>query len=163
MPAIPKEAVVLQALRDLQGFSRLVAAGSNDLQRHGKNRAFRASLYQPGPALLPGSASLYFHARSVHATSGACSLEAQAKKLEVSPLGGGANDIADGVLQTTRASTTLFDRTFLEGFVRPGMGLANWVSRTNYPACGIVQTGPAEMSLYVQRHYGQHTAHLGAA
>jgi hypothetical protein len=40
------------------------------------------------------------------------------------------------------------------------MGMGNWVSRTNYPACGIVQTGPAEMSIYVQRHYGQKTAHL---
>src|SRR5439155_22769832 len=26
--------------------------------------------------------------------------------------------------------------------------------------CGIAQTGPAEMSIYVQRHYGQKTAHL---
>jgi hypothetical protein len=86
--------------------------------------------------------------------------DAQAKELDVQPGGGGVNDIADGVLQTSRASTTLFDRTFLEALVRPGMGLGNWVSRTNYPACGIVQTGPAEMSIYVQRHYGQKTAHL---
>jgi hypothetical protein len=84
----------------------------------------------------------------------------QAGKLDVDPLGGGAGDISDGVLLTSRAGSTLFDRTFLEGFVRPGRGYANWVSRTNYPACGIVQTGPAEMSLYVQRHYGQKSAHL---
>jgi hypothetical protein len=87
--------------------------------------------------------------------------DAQAKDLNVqSDRGGGANDIADGVLQTSRAGTTRFDRTFLEALVRPGLGSANWVSRTNYPACGIVQTGPAEMSLYVQRHYQQKTAHL---
>src|SRR5262249_6053163 len=65
-----------------------------------------------------------------------------------------------GVLQSARAGSTRFDRTFREALVRPGPGGGNWVSRTNYPACGIVQTGPAEMSLYVQRHYGLKTAHL---
>ncbi|MBI3462618.1 MAG: hypothetical protein HY000_06085 [Planctomycetes bacterium] len=84
----------------------------------------------------------------------------QAKGLIVNPKGGGIGDISDGVLLTSRAGSSLLDRTFLEGFVRPGIGPANWVSRTNYPACGIVQTGPAEMSIYVQRNYGQKTAHL---
>lgn len=86
--------------------------------------------------------------------------EAQAKGLDVHPKGGGVQDISDGVLMTSRAGSTRFDRTFLEAFVRPGIGPAHWVSRTNYPACGIVQTGPAEMSIYVQRHYGQKSAHL---
>jgi len=53
-----------------------------------------------------------------------------------------------------------YDRTFLEGFVRPGIGPANWTSRTNYPALNVVPTGPDEMSLYVQQHYGQPTHHL---
>jgi hypothetical protein len=48
----------------------------------------------------------------------------------------------------------------MESFVRPGPGLENWVSRTNYPALGIVPTGDNEMSLYVQRNYGQPTARL---
>jgi hypothetical protein len=38
--------------------------------------------------------------------------------------------------------------------------LENWVSRTNYPAWGIVETGPTEMSVYVQKNYGQPTARL---
>ena len=50
--------------------------------------------------------------------------------------------------------------TFMEAFIRPGYGIQNWASRTNYPAWGILQTGPAEMSLYVQRHYGQPSHHL---
>ena len=79
---------------------------------------------------------------------------------EVDPAGGGVKDIADGVLQTSRAGSTRFDRTFREALVRPGPGAGNWVSRTNFPACGIVQTGPMEMSIYVQRHYSQKTAHL---
>jgi hypothetical protein len=84
----------------------------------------------------------------------------QGRRLGIDPVTGGDNDCADGVLQTSRAGSTRFDRTFHEALVRPGPGDGNWVSRTNYPACGVVQTGPAEMSLFVQRHYGQKTAHL---
>lgn len=68
-------------------------------------------------------------------------------------------DTSDAVLMTTRGGGK-YDRTFLEGFLRPGLGASNWVSRTNYPALGVVQTGPAEMSLYVNQDYGQPTAHL---
>jgi hypothetical protein len=84
----------------------------------------------------------------------------QAERLGADPLAGGASDCSDGVLQTTRAGSTRFDRTFREAFVRPGPGDGHWVSRTNYPACGIVQTGPAEMSIFVQRHYGLKTSYL---
>ena len=48
----------------------------------------------------------------------------------------------------------------MEGFLRPGVGLENWVSRDNYPALNVVETGPHEMSFYVNRHYGQPTSHL---
>jgi hypothetical protein len=44
--------------------------------------------------------------------------------------------------------------------VRPGIGLSNWTTRANYVACGIVPTAEAEMSLYVQRNYGQPTQYL---
>ncbi len=73
---------------------------------------------------------------------------------------GGIGDYSDGVLLVTRAGTTHYDFTFRESFIRPGIGLENWVTRTNYPACGVVPTGPHEMSLYVQRHYGQRTGYL---
>lgn len=68
-------------------------------------------------------------------------------------------DTSDAVLMTSRGGNR-YDRTFLNGFVRPGVGARNWVSRTNYPVLGIVQTGPAEMSLYVNQDYGQPTAHI---
>jgi len=32
----------------------------------------------------------------------------------------------------------------MEGFIRPGIGLQNWVSRSNYPARNVVQTGHKE-------------------
>jgi hypothetical protein len=38
--------------------------------------------------------------------------------------------------------------------------LDNWVSRSNYPALNVVQTGPEEMSIYVNQDYAQPTAHL---
>jgi hypothetical protein len=72
---------------------------------------------------------------------------------------GYTHDVSEAVLLTSRGGTW-YDRTFLEGFVRPGIGPENWVSRTNYPVLNLVQTGPAEMSLYVNQNYAQPTAHV---
>jgi hypothetical protein len=60
---------------------------------------------------------------------------------------------------TTRGGNG-YDRTFMEAFIRPGIGMKNWVSRSNYPALNVVQTSPEEMSLYVNQDYAQPTAHL---
>lgn len=69
-------------------------------------------------------------------------------------------DCSEAVLMTSRAGTTAYNRSFMEGFVRPGQDFRDWTSRSNYPACGVVQTGKSEMSLFVERHYGQSTALL---
>jgi hypothetical protein len=68
-------------------------------------------------------------------------------------------DVSDAVLMTTRGGS-VYDRTFLSSFIRPGIGARNWVSRSNYPALGIVQTSPTQMSLYLNQDYAQPTAHL---
>lgn len=81
----------------------------------------------------------------------------QAKAINVNPAY--FKDTSDAVLLSTRGGST-YDRTFPGALVRPGIGAQNWVSRTNYPALNIVQTGPAEMSLYVNQDYAQPTAHL---
>lgn len=83
--------------------------------------------------------------------------EEQAKQLDVNPKY--FKDCSDAVLMTSRGGN-VYDRTFMEGFNRPGIGLQNWVSRSNYPALNVVQTGPSEMSLYIQHDYAQPTAHL---
>jgi len=83
--------------------------------------------------------------------------EDQAKKLNVDPKY--FKDCSDAILMTTRGGNK-YDRTFMEGFIRPGIGLQNWVSRSNYPALNIVQTSPTEMSIYVNQDYAQPTAHL---
>jgi hypothetical protein len=68
-------------------------------------------------------------------------------------------DCSDSVLMTSRGGAR-YDRCFLEGYVRPGIGLENWTSRTNYPAWGILPTGETELSLYIQHNYGQPTARI---
>ncbi|RUL84689.1 hypothetical protein TsocGM_19865 [Tautonia sociabilis] len=68
-------------------------------------------------------------------------------------------DCSDAVLLSSRGGSS-YDRTFMEGFLVPGIGPENWVSRTNYPALNVVQTGPHEMSFYANQNYGQPTSHL---
>ncbi|MCD2422676.1 hypothetical protein LQ567_07885 [Niabella pedocola] len=82
---------------------------------------------------------------------------AAAKALQVDPKYFG--DCSDAVLMSTRGGNT-YDRTFMESFIRPGIGLENWVSRTNYPVLNVVQTGPAELSVYVNESYAQPAAHI---
>lgn len=81
----------------------------------------------------------------------------QAKAIGVNP--GYFKDCSDGVLITSRGGDR-YDRTFPEGFLAPGIGAENWVSRTNYPALNVVPTGPHAMSLYANQNYGQPTSHL---
>lgn len=83
--------------------------------------------------------------------------EEEAKELNVNPKY--FNDCSDAVLMTTRGGNK-YDRTFMESFIRPGIGLQNWVSRSNYPALNIVQTGHDEMSVYVNQDYAQPSAHF---
>lgn len=86
--------------------------------------------------------------------------ELQFLELRHNRISGGMRDVSDSVLLSSRPGSTRYDFTFKESFLRPGLGQSNWSTRTNYPGLGVVQTGPAEMSLYVQRDYGQSTAHL---
>jgi len=82
---------------------------------------------------------------------------AEAKALQVDPKYFG--DCSDAVLMSTRGGNA-YDRTFMESFIRPGIGLENWVSRTNYPVLNVVQTGPGELSVYVNESYAQPAAHI---
>ncbi len=48
-----------------------------------------------------------------------------------------------------------WSRTFMEAFIRPGLDPLNWggAHGNQTPAWGILQTGPAEMSVYWSEHY----------
>ncbi len=83
--------------------------------------------------------------------------EAEAHAINVDPAY--FKDCSDAVLLSSRGGTQ-FDRTFLDAFLRPGLGIANWVSRSNYPALNVVPTGPDQLSFYVVRNYGQPSIHL---
>ncbi|MBN1490454.1 MAG: hypothetical protein JXA69_11110 [Phycisphaerae bacterium] len=69
------------------------------------------------------------------------------------------HDCSDTLLLTSRGGN-IFQQTFLEAFMRPGIGYEHWVSRTNYAALNIVQTSDSEMSIYVNHNYAQPTSHL---
>lgn len=106
--------------------------------------------YVRAPHIYVGVAARFMPGRQVLTAE-------QAKKINVDPKYFG--DISDAVLLTTRGGSE-YKRTFMESFIRPGLGIENWVSRTNYPALGIVPTGDDQLSVYVQKNYGQPTARL---
>ena len=53
-----------------------------------------------------------------------------------------------------------WDRTFMEGFVRPGRDLENWTERNHMMASGVWQTATDELSIYWVEHYRHPTARL---
>ncbi|MGC8638856.1 MAG: hypothetical protein ACP5XB_03130 [Isosphaeraceae bacterium] len=106
--------------------------------------------YFRAPHIYIGIAARFFPGRQVLSAS-------EARAIGVDP--GYFHDCSDAVLITTRGGSR-YDRTFMEGFLVPGIGPENWVSRTNYPARNVVRTGPHEMSFYVNQNYGQPTSHL---
>ena len=86
--------------------------------------------------------------------------EAKALGVHVNDDGRGyASDCADAVFMTSRGGNA-YDRTFMEGFIRPGTDLGNWASRAGMTALGVAQTSPTELSIYKQANYAQPTAHL---
>jgi hypothetical protein len=106
--------------------------------------------YFRAPHLYVATAARFLPGRQVISADQAKAINAHPKYFQ---------DTSDAVLMTSRGGNR-YDRTFLGAFIKPGIGLENWVSRTNYPALNLVQTGPTEMSLYVNQNYGQPTAHL---
>jgi hypothetical protein len=85
----------------------------------------------------------------------------EAERLGVEPIyrRGGIDGISDVVLMTTRGGDSM-DRSFMGSMLRPGIGYRNWISRSNFPALNIVETGPDELSMYVVQEYAQPGNHL---
>lgn len=125
----------------------LMEYGDKPVEHHYTNQT---SPYFRAPHLYVAIAARFMPGRNVITAE-------QARQIGVDPAYFG--DCSDGIFMTTRGGSH-YDRTFMEGFLKPGVGLENWVSRTNYPALNVVETGPAEMSFYANQNYGQPTAHL---
>lgn len=68
---------------------------------------------------------------------------------------------SDAVLLSTRGGW-IYDRLFLEAFLRPGPSARDWIARDNTPAVGIVPADDRGMLIYRQSHSAQPTAHIGA-
>ena len=60
--------------------------------------------------------------------------------------------VNDAVLMSSRDGLH-FDRLFPEAFVRPGPDPDNWHERSVYVMRGLLQTGPAELSLFMTEHW----------
>jgi hypothetical protein len=54
----------------------------------------------------------------------------------------------DVLFMSTRAGSSHYDRPFTEAFIRPGLDPQRWGNRANYVASNVLQTGPAELSIY---------------
>jgi hypothetical protein len=104
--------------------------------------------YFRAPHIYVGTAARFMPGRQVVSTD-------EANRLGVNP--SYFRDCSDAVLLTSRGGYS-YDRTHKGALIRPGIGLENWVSRSNYPALNLVQTGPTEMSLYVNQNYAQPTS-----
>ena len=111
--------------------------------------------YFRAPGLLIGTAARFFPGRRGLTPEQADSIHLDDPR----NYGGLDSGVSDAVLITGRDGVA-FRRPFLESFVRPGPRRGNWVARANYPALGIVPTAAGEMSMYVQRCYGQQDHHV---
>jgi len=118
----------------------------------------------PPEQLYTNQTSQYF--RAPHIYVGICArfmpgrqvlTEQQAKAIQVNPAY--FKDCSDAVFISSRGGNH-YDRTFMDAILRPGVGMENWVSRSNYPSLNLFQTGTATMSFLVNRNYGQPTAYL---
>ncbi len=70
----------------------------------------------------------------------------------------GVNGCSDAMLIASRDGSHFY--RWKAGFLRPSTDPMNWTDRNNYPACGILQTGPDELSLYWTENYRFATNHV---
>ncbi|HOK08743.1 MAG TPA: hypothetical protein PLJ10_03680 [Candidatus Hydrogenedens sp.] len=70
-----------------------------------------------------------------------------------------SHDCSDVIFMSSRGGN-LYNRFFLNAFLKPEYPIENWVSRTNYPVRGIVPVGDYQMAFYIQKNYAQDTAYI---
>jgi hypothetical protein len=64
-----------------------------------------------------------------------------------------SDGLSDAIFMSSRDSVH-WDRTFMEGWVRPGLDQKNWTHRSITPAVGIFETAEDEWSMYISENYG---------
>ena len=103
--------------------------------------------------------SPYYRAEQIYIGKSARFVPGRCALLEGDDVGGAKyeakfTDTSDAVLMVTRPGMLIYNRPFMQSWIRPGLGIKNWSTRSNYPALGIVPTGENEMSVYLVREYG---------
>ena len=150
------------------GFQRRIGRATSKDFLHWENVQMMDVIHDGQPApfeqFYTNQTSVYFRAPHIYIATPARFMagrrvltDEQAKEANVDP--GYFKDCSDAVFLTSRGGNR-YDRTFMEPLIRPGTGIQNWVSRTNYPARNIVPTGKTEMSLYVNANYATPDAEL---
>ncbi|MDA0840819.1 MAG: hypothetical protein O3B01_22800 [Planctomycetota bacterium] len=61
--------------------------------------------------------------------------------------------LSDAIFMSSRDGVH-WDRTFMEGWVRPGLDQKNWTHRSLTTAVGIFETADDEWSIYISENYG---------
>ena len=149
-------------------FKRYIARATSKDFLHWENVQTMDVIHDGQPApfeqFYTNQTSTYFRAPHIYVATPARFMEnrqvlteEQAKEAKVDPKY--FKDCSDAILLTSRGGNR-YDRTFMEPLMRPGIGIQNWVSRTNYPARNIVPTDKNEMSLYVNANYATPDAEL---
>ncbi len=95
----------------------------------------------------------YFRAPHIYVATPARFVPARHKVPEHPPSG-----VSDAVLMSSRDGLH-FER-WEQAFIRPGTEPEVWTDRNNYPAWGMIQTAPEEISLYWTEHYRHPTMRL---
>ncbi len=66
---------------------------------------------------------------------------------------------SDSIFMSTRGGK-VYDRSFMEAFIRPGDTTLDWVARDNTPALGLAEGDGRRLYIYRMSHYAQPSAHL---
>jgi len=114
-------------------------------------------LYTNQTQPYPGASQIYIGIAARFLPDRQVLSASKAEELQVDP--NYYQDCSDVILLTSRGGYR-YDRFFPGAFLRPGIGLEHWVSRTNFPALGLVRTGPTELSFYLNTHYAQPSAQI---
>jgi len=152
---------------EFKGFRTISRASSSDFRQwksegaidFGKSPIEHLYINQTAP--FPDAPHIYVSTAARLVTGREVLTAAQAETLSLDPKyrEETRREASDVVLLSSRGGTKM-DRTFLTSLVKPGMGYANWISRSNFPALNLVRTGPEEMSMYVVQNYAQEDVHL---
>lgn len=159
-----EEAYILYYRRFISGLRKVYRVQSPDLKSWTSPKDTLANL--PGEHLYTNQTQPYFRAPHMYVAfpkrffPGKVAIDKQvAESLVKDP--NYRKDTADSIFLSSRSQLE-FDRTFQTGFVRPGTGLRDWISRSNALGLGVVPSldDPYQMYIYRLSHYGQESAHL---